>query len=232
MWLLYHPNDSIHRDKAPPPLGEGRRILWSLFTFDLAVTCLTIQLLSWRWVALSPYIFLSLVTGCPQESANVSVGGGSSLWDGFFFFFFLWLLPHSHIYRMPCVSRREFRAWNEPWEHLATPSRTSRRIISCSTFFFVTSSSFQWLREPQILPLGNATLWYQKIELANASWGVWCTFFFTELLSSFPFHPTIVNNSFPFSALTPLKYLQTLLISRLSHRLAQCDVFGFYCLCS
>lgn len=125
----------IHRDKAPPPLGEGRRILWSLFTFDLAVTCLTIQFLSRRWVALSPYIFLSLVTGCPQESTNVSVGGGSSLWDGFFFFFFLWLLPHSHIYRMPCVSRREFRAWNELWEHLAAPSRTSCRIISCSTFF-------------------------------------------------------------------------------------------------
>lgn len=99
-----------------------------------------LQLLSRRWVALSPYIFPSSGTGCPHPSANAGAGGGSSPWDGSCLF--LWPPPHSYSYRMSGVSPTEFRAPNELWEHPAAPSRTSCRIISSSTFF-LASSSFQ-----------------------------------------------------------------------------------------
>lgn len=68
-----------------------------------------------------------------------------------------------------CVSLMEFRAQNEFKGQPAAPQRTSHRIVFYSTFFLWPVTVFSDSIDSSVLPMGNATPQYQKIQLANVS---------------------------------------------------------------
>lgn len=179
-----------------------------------------------HWVALSLHISSSSSLDIPISKKWVEV----TVLPTIELFSLRHLAPSLHsilIYRIPCVTLMEFKAENE----FATPRRTSSRIISCSTFFGGPVTVFGDSINPQILPRGNTTPQYQKNTVTPCFLMSLVHIFLYLIVSLFVLHPRTVNNSFPFSVLTPFKYLQPFSYPSLSHCLAQPCVFSFYYLC-
>ena len=87
--------------------------------------------------------------------------------------------------------------------------------------FPVASFSFQWLSRSSKTSHGKYNSEVSENTVRQCFLMSFVHIFLDLIVSSFPFHPRTVTDSFPFSLLPPCKYLETLLISRLSHPLAQ-----------
>ena len=134
--------------------------------------------------------------------------------------FLPWPPPHTVIYRSHASA-----FWNSgltmnsgaiqllPREHLV-------RLFPVA-HFSVASFSFQWLNRSSNTSHGKYNSEVPENTVQQCFLMSFVHIFLDLIVSSFPFHPRRVTNSFPFSLLPPCKYLETLLISRLSHPLAQ-----------
>ena len=134
--------------------------------------------------------------------------------------FLPWPPPHTVIYRSHASAFWNSRLTMNSGAIQLLPREHLVRLFPVA-HFSVASFSFQWLNRSSNTSHGKYNSEVSENTVQQCFLMSFVHIFLDLIVSSFPFHPRRVTNSFPFSLLPPCKYLETLLISRLSHPLAQ-----------